>query len=765
MKGFKNYSICILIMLFFSFKGQSQHDTNKIIAIKGTVLNQGEPIPFCNIYVEGTIKGTTTNDKGEYTLKVRHGDYTIIAQSLGFKKGKKKVHLDKDIVINFSLEEDALGLDQVVVTATKTNLNRKEAPVLVTVTDNKILQGTQSASLLDGLNFQPGLRTENNCQNCGFSQIRINGLDGAYSQILINNRPVFSSLNGVYGLEQIPTNMIKQVEVTRGGGSAIFGANAIAGTINIITNDPVEDSFEINSKFNLIDLNIPESILTFNSSNVSEDIRKGITFFGMYRDRKEFDANNDGFSEITKLNNLNFGFKSFYEFNDYEKLFAEFITIYEQRRGGDQFELPSHQALIAEEIKNNIVSGGVTYDYFTKGYKNKISLYGNVINTKANNYYGTNQDPDGYGITKDFTGLAGVQHTAKFEHNDEKSLTLTSGVETNYNIITEDRKNALISYFQQKVHTAGIFSQIDWKITKDLKVLTGVRGEYFKSNRYDKTLFILNPRLNVLYNFNDNWNFRTGYSKGFRAPQFFSEDVHSEIITGEIRNVQLASNLKEETSNSFIASLEYSHQDEGNQFLINLEGFFTRINNPFVYENRGVGSNGLLVKEKINGSNATVNGVNLEIKYSPNYDLIFQLGGTLQNGYYQNNYQPEDGITTNKILRSPQAYANAFINYTPKDWDFNLSAIYTGPMYTTHLAGFISQNELVKTPNMLDVGLNVGYTFEINKEQELKITTGFKNLFNSYQQDFDQGVDRDPTYIYGPLLPRTFLLGLKYSSK
>lgn len=80
----------------------------------------------------------------------------------------------------------------------------------------------------ENLNYCPGLRMENNCQNCGSSQVRMNGMDGPYSQILINGRPIFSSLASVYGLELIPTNMIDRIEIVRGGGSALYGSNAIA---------------------------------------------------------------------------------------------------------------------------------------------------------------------------------------------------------------------------------------------------------------------------------------------------------------------------------------------------------------------------------------------------------------------------------------------------------------------------------------------------------------------------------------------------------
>ena len=104
--------------------------------------------------------------------------------------------------------------------------------------DTKLFESTHATCLAQGLSFQPGVRVEDNCQNCGFTQVRINGLDGHYSQILMDSRPIFSALTGMYGLEQIPANMIERVEVVRRGGSALFGASAIGGTINIITKEP-----------------------------------------------------------------------------------------------------------------------------------------------------------------------------------------------------------------------------------------------------------------------------------------------------------------------------------------------------------------------------------------------------------------------------------------------------------------------------------------------------------------------------------------------
>jgi outer membrane receptor for ferrienterochelin and colicins len=130
----------------------------------------------------------------------------------------------------------------------------------------------------------------------------MNGLEGPYSQILINSSPVFSGLAGVYGMELIPANMIERVEVVRGGGSALYGSNAIAGTINIILKDPINNSFEVSTTGGVTGLGVKgggalsnDYNIGFNSSVVTADSKSGLSIFGFNRGRDPFDANNDSF--------------------------------------------------------------------------------------------------------------------------------------------------------------------------------------------------------------------------------------------------------------------------------------------------------------------------------------------------------------------------------------------------------------------------------------------------------------------------------------
>ena len=206
--------------------------------IFGDVVSEGEHVPFCNVYIKGTNYGTVTDHTGHYMLtNLPAGKHILVAQMLGYISNEQEVsiELDRSIEINFVLKESNITLEQVVVTGTRTKKKISEAPIMVNILDGKTLSFTQSNTVSEGLCFQPGLRVEVDCQTCNYTQLRMNGLGGSYSQILINNQPVFSALNGLYGLEQIPANMIDRIEVVRGGGSALYGSSAIAGTVNIIT--------------------------------------------------------------------------------------------------------------------------------------------------------------------------------------------------------------------------------------------------------------------------------------------------------------------------------------------------------------------------------------------------------------------------------------------------------------------------------------------------------------------------------------------------
>ncbi|GET46111.1 TonB-dependent receptor [Capnocytophaga felis] len=742
--------------------------------LKGNVSSQGNSLESVSVQLENKFhkKWAISDKKGNFEISVPEGSYNLKVSSLGFVTVTEKITIKSDEVIerNFELKEDVLGINEVVVTATKTELNRKEAPVLVSVTGQKDLVAVRARTLMEGLVFQPGLRTEVNCQNCGFSQVRINGLEGAYSQILIDSRPIFGSLNGVYGLEQIPTNMIERIEVIRGGGSALFGANAIAGTINVITKNPTKNEAQAGVLAALIGGESEDIVSSFNGSIVNDNLSRGISFYGTNRIRDSYDANGDGLSELTKLRNINAGAKFFNEFNSRKKLVGELNVSNENRRGGNKFDEPEHLADIAESIRTDMVGGNINYDYLSPSYNHKLSAFASGQRTKANNYYGAfdteNNTYDvealNYGVTRENIWVIGGQHTAQL-YAGEGSIQWTSGAEYKFDKISENRRNPEILTVNQDQNIFGLYTQADWKIHPNFKFLAGVRLDNVSSNLLKKSVTAINPRASLLYNVTDEIIARASYARGFRAPLFYSEDVHSELITGEVRRVQLASDLKKETSDSFTTSFEYNRSRDGHQLVAMIEGFFTALHNPFVYTSVGK-ENELDIREKQNGDKAIVKGVNLEFKYSPDPKFALQLGATFQSSKHDKPQvvaEDENGnviAETDKLLRSPNAYGNLTATYKPREeWAINLTTVFTGSMETFHEG----KNELVTTPNMFDFGLNTSYEFRFDNFFTMEVSAGIKNLFNDYQKDFDKGIDRDPTYIYGPSLPRTLFAGLK----
>src|SRR3989339_1007677 len=243
------YLILLLMIvncvLLFS---KSKTDAN----IFGDVKSNGKHLPGVTIYVKNTKIGTFTDKTGHFSLvNLPEGENTVVARFIGYKYSEKKIMMEKNklVELNFELEEEPIGLGEVVVTGTRTEKRNIESPIIVNTIDKAKLESLHANSVSEGLCYQPGLRLETDCQTCNYTQLRMNGLGGAYSQILINSRPIFSPLTGLYGMEQIPSNMVERIEVVRGAGSALYGSSAIGGTVNIITKIPQEGGYDFGTTF------------------------------------------------------------------------------------------------------------------------------------------------------------------------------------------------------------------------------------------------------------------------------------------------------------------------------------------------------------------------------------------------------------------------------------------------------------------------------------------------------------------------------------
>lgn len=744
---------------FTSF-AQQESEAN----IYGHVLDAAnhEHMPFVNVSLKGTTFGTSTNENGHYILEhLPVGKHIVVVSFVGYKTIEREVILkaNNSIELNFNLEENTILMKDVVVSANRYEVDRKEAATIVNVLTPKVFTTTNSVNLAEGLNYQPGLRVENTCQNCGVNAVRINGLEGKYSQILIDSRPVFSSLAGVYGLEQIPVSMIDRVEVIRGGGSAIFGSSAIGGVVNIITREPIRNSLDISNTTQLIGGKSWDNVTSMNAALVSSNRKVGATIFGMSRDRQGYDHDGDGYTELGMLRGTSLGMRAYYRFSNQAKLTAEYHAMHEFRRGGDSIHMMPHQTTVAEQAEHYIHGGGLTYDYIAKNLKTRFSIYTSLQKVDRNTYYGTQYDINAYGTSNDFSWVSGGQFNQSFDKLIFMPSEFVAGIEYSVNNL-EDIQLAYDRTLLQNINIASVFAQNEWKNSK-MGFLIGARVD--KHNLIDNV--VVSPRANFRYVFMDNLTARLSYSSGYRAPQAFDEDLHIMAVGGEVAIIELSPDLKPEYSNSFSGSLNWSSSIKGGEFNILAEGFYTTLNDVFILKENGTDAQGNILMERANGSGAYVAGVNVEATYTPIRDLNMQIGYTFQQSRYKEpevwsenpNIEPQK-----RMFRTPDHYGFMTVDYTMFEaLNIALSGTYTGSMLVQHFAGYVAEDVEVITPNFFDMGIKVAYDIKLSNNSILQLNGGVKNIFNSYQNDFDKGADRDAGYIYGPALPRTFFVGLK----
>jgi len=782
------WMLFIIILYASTLFSQKKTDAN----IFGHVVGNNTHISFATVSVKGTTMGVNTDETGHYQLiNLPAGTHTLIARYVGFKPSEKEITIKsgETLEINFDLEQDILGLEEVVVTADRSEMKRTESVTIVNTLSPKLFSSAQSVTLSEGLSFSPGIRIENDCQNCGFSQVRMNGMEGPYSQILINSRPIFSGLAGVYGLELIPTNMIERIEVVRGGGSALYGSNAIAGTINIILKEPVSNSYEAGINTGLTGIGLkgsggvaPDYSVNLNTSILSDDSKTGFSLYGFTRERKMFDANNDGYSEISPMNNQTIGARFFHRFGFRSKISIDFFNIKEERNGGNRQEYPLHERDVSETIKHDFKTGAVTYEKYFRDY-DLLSVFFSAQHIMRNSYYGANRSLKDYGRSEGLTYNTGIQYKAFFgissviagientgDYLKDEKLgypDYANAIIINDSIISVPHTDNILISDQSSVST-GIFLQYDLKINR-LKVGLGGRFDHYsvvdhaKENEV-KDGNVFSPRVSLMYEVLSSLQARVSYSHGYRAPQIFDEDLHIETSgSRQVINVNDLG-LRQENSHSIMASLDFNKLIGTVTTGLLVEGFYTRLQNPFVNEIGVPDENGKVLYTRKNAEDgAVVKGINIELKLRPLRNFSLTSGFTVQSSMYDVTQQ----FTRKEFFRTPSDYG-----YFNIDWNFvqnaGLSATgtYTGRMLVPYFGPLTDPDigELRKSDPFFDLGSKIHYDIKLNGAS-LQLFTGIKNIFNSFQSDFDSGIDRDPAYIYGPVSPRTVYFGIKIGNE
>jgi len=766
MKIMTSYlKICfILIILCSPAIGNAKQGSGKITG-KVTDIKTGNPLPGVNVIIEHTTVGTMTNENGKYVLThTPTGSLHLVVSMMGYKRARRIIHMHEyeTIKADIELEPTILEMGAIVVTGTATPHLVEDTPVRTEVIPRRLIEQKHACNLAEALSFHTGIRVENNCQNCNFSQVRILGMDGKYSQILIDGDPVVSSLASVYGLEHFPEEMVDQIEIVKGGGSSLYGGGAIAGVINMITRTPMVNQVRIKYQNNSTENKIDQHLGAV-AETVSKKGTSGAYVFGSFRKRNPYDHNGDGFSELGELRNESMGFKWYYQPFDNSKLMTSFHQIHEERRGGNKFNLPMHEAEIAEWLEHWRSGGtvrwshrsGVLFDYrfyYSFSVENRKSYYGGL---------GGDTDQDRldalafYGKTDNPLQIAGFQSNYRISNH-----LMTAGLQYSHDKL-KDETAAETAYYLDELYTnTGLFIQdnLHFGDEEQVEFVAGVRLD----RHSELNDWIFSPRLNGKFDVGKGITLRTAYTTGFKPPQTYDEDLHLCGIEGDQRIIRNSEALREERSHSFSGALEYLGYLHNIPVMLSLTAFYTRLTDSF--NEQFISKQGNIERwERVNSDGAEVKGFEMDLGIRPMNGFELRGGFTYKKSRYDS---PNEDFGTHRFLRTPDLTGNVRLSLAAgKNIDVYLHGTYTGKADMPHEIAVEGQEDpllLLEESNAFfqaDAGLSC--RLPLNNGLNTKVNIGVKNILDAYQEDLDQGADRDPAYVYGPIRPRTLFFGLE----
>lgn len=663
-------------------------------------------------------------------------------------------------------------LDEVVVTGTRTARRRSESPVMVRVMDRRTLQALPAAALSDALSFQPGLRVEVACQTCNYTQLRMNGLPGAYSQVLVNGRPLFSPLLGLYGLEQLPAELVERVEVVRGGGSSLYGSSAIGGTVNIILRQPDRSGTSLHSQYQSVGGRAGDHAASLRSAHVRPDGKAGLTLLASRRDRQWFDANADGFSEVPRSRTTLLGANAFVGLGPGRRLEASLAYLGEDRRGGEMADVPAPAAAQAEDRRHGTWTGSVDYRHRMRGGRLEFNAYAGGQRVLRDHYTGV-LPVDGparaehlarppLGGSRSATLQAGAQLNLHLRTDSLGRHTLTAGIEALRETVADSIPAYAFGVFQT-TRDVGLFVQSDWSSGPRWNLLSGLRADV---HNLLPGRVVASPRAALLFRPRPARQLRLGYGAGFRAPQAFDTDLHMAFAGGGVSRIAIDPALREERSHSVNLSWNADHAGVDRIVGYTLEAFHTRLVDAFTLENTGRDAFGEVFGKR-NGGVAAVTGLTAELRAERRGRLRWEASLTWQRSRYAEPITVVDGLEPRRgFLRTPDIYGYSTLSLTLRGrWTLGLSQVFTGAMALVHFAGGsgMPADRIATTRPFLEHHLRVDRPLPLLRGTlRLDLFAGLRNLTNAYQSDFDRGPYRDSNYVYGPALPRTLFAGLRF---
>jgi len=719
--------------------------------ISGVVRDPGtQPVAGALVLVEQLGVTTTTGDDGRYCLAgFDAGTYHLLVTADGYHtRHSHPISVNGETVL-VDLELQPAFRSETVVTATRTERRLDEVPVRTEVVRRSDIERMEARTLADAVEFTTGVRVESNCQNCNFQQIRLLGLEGAYTQLLVDSQPIVSSLAQVYGVEHIPARSIERIEVVKGGGSAVYGAGSVGGVVNVIPRTPTRSGGSVEARSESLG---GEDGLSVNGAFdwVAPDSRVFVSGFGQVDDLDPVDVDDDGFSEVSLRELTSYGVRAgAFLLGGDARLSLDYAHVDEYRRGGDRLDEPEFMAEVAEMTDTTRDTLSLSWLHTPSSeldYRATVAY----ADTERDSYYGAGMDPNAYGSTDNPMLVADVQVNRWFGDH-----YLSAGAQYSRDELN-DEQPAYDRFVADTYTNLGFFLQDNWMLGKGWELVYGARVDDY-SEIED---VVVSPRVALKQSPRPNLTWRLSVASGFRGPQVFDEDLHITQVGGEGQVIRNDPDLVEESSLSTSLGLEWTPVAFGGVGLVEANLFSTELDDLFLVVEDDDPDTSQLEFTRTNFGSATVRGLELNFGWAHGDDLQLQLGVVLQESE-RDDADPDFGAT--EFFRTPDVYGVASVMWrAPADLELWLGARYTGEMKVPHYAGFIPEDRLETSDPFLTFDVRVARELPLFDEPttRLKLAVGGRNVTDEYQDDLDRGPDRDAGYVYGPRYPRSWYLSL-----
>lgn len=679
------------------------------------------------------------------------GVVSVMVSAPGFlpnEAGRVELIAGQQTEITIQLPISGTVSESVVVTGSGVESLAQESPVPTQVITRQMIDREVKTTLAEAFEATiSGVRTEMNCQNCGFMQLRINGLEGPYTQVLEDGLPTYSGVAAVYGLEQIPAGAVDQIEVVKGGNSALYGPGAVAGVVNLIRREPRENHFRIDALAGW-QFGRPEQ----QAGGAAQLTRLPAGFSGdfYYRgiNRVPIDRDRDGFSDLGKRQLQSGGFGLFRRFIDGGARLSVSGTISDEfRRGGDQFDRPPHETWITEQVDSRRYTAAIAWNHALSP-RTFYNLRASHAYYSRQTYYGSGMDSNAYGNTRNPLWVGDVQFARQ-----QGQHTILGGYQALWEFVS-DRAPAYGRTYGGTFYNHGLYLQDEWRASRRFSLLGGARLD--KSNQIGR--WIVSPRAGIKLGITDNLMWRTTLSTGFRAPAVFDEDLHITQVGGEGFLIQNNPNLQEEKAVSFSTGMQYMSSAAGRPYQLAWNVFHTSLRNAFTLVEDEAPDQQFRRLYRVNGPGAQVTGVDIDGSILVRTGLSLRGGFSLQRARWK---EPEEQFGARDFFRTPRRYGFLSVDLDlPGGVQMSATADYTGSMLVPHYAGYIKEDRLEQSRRFVVFNATVGKPFALSHSLKMRWTLNLQNMGDSFQRDLDRGPSRDAGYVYGPAVMRRIVTGL-----